>query len=69
MATTHYQLNLEEVSANGYVIAEHLADNEALVAIEEANAAVEGAAKALSSLFEGLFPGNDDDGAGVDGTE
>lgn len=62
MVMTHYKLNLLEVSANGYIVAEHLTDDEGMVAIEEADTAVEGASKAMSSLFEcDLFPYDDDD--------
>lgn len=64
----HYQIDLEEVSSTGYVIAEHLTDDEALVAIGEADAAVDGAA--MSSLFEGdLFPGDDEDEDGTNDKE
>lgn len=70
VVSTHYQLNLKDASANGYVVAEHLTDDEAVVGIEEADAAMEGAAKALSSLFEGdHFPSDDEDEAGVYGAE
>lgn len=70
VVSTHYQLNLEEVSSNGYVVDEHLINDEVLVAIEEADATMEGATKALSSLFEGeLFPGDDEDAAGANGAE
>lgn len=66
--TTHYQIVLNEVCSSGYVVVDHLIDDEALVIIGEADAAEEGASKALSSLFEGdLIPGDDDDEAGADG--
>jgi len=59
--STHYILDLEWV-ATGYVIAPGIDGDAAVAAMDQADATVEGAAAALSVLFEGdLLPDSEDD--------
>ena len=61
VVSTHYIIDLEQVPM-GYVIAKGADEDAAVAAIEQAAAAAEGAATALSGIFEGeLLPGADDD--------
>ena len=61
VVSTHYIIDLEQV-ATGYIVAKGADEDAAVAAIEQAAAAAEGAATALSGLFEGeLLPGADDD--------
>ena len=52
VVSTHYVMDLERV-ATGYVIAPGVEGDDAVVAMEQADAAVEGAASALSVLLKG----------------
>nr|CAB3504701.1 unnamed protein product [Digitaria exilis] len=64
VVTTHYQADLSKLAA-GYVVADDLNDEEAVAAMEEADAAADGTARVLAGHFEGvLFPG--EDGVGWD---
>jgi len=60
VVSTHYIVNFEQV-ATGYIVPD--GDEDAMVnAMEQADAATEGAASTLSKLFEGdLLPGAEDD--------
>ena len=60
VVSTHYIVNFEQL-AIGYIVLD--GDEDTVVsAMEQADAAAEGAASALAKLFEGdLFPGTDDD--------
>ena len=61
MVSTHYVMDLEQV-ATGYVVAPGIEGDAAVAAMEQADAAVEGAASALSVLLEGdLLPDAEDD--------
>ena len=61
MVSTHYVMDPERV-ATGYVVAPGIEGDDAVAAMEQADAAVEGAASALSVLFEGdLLPNAEDD--------
>ena len=61
MVSTHYILELERV-ATGYVVVPGVEGDDAVAAMEQADAAVEGAASALSVLLEGnLIPDTEDD--------
>ena len=69
MVSTHYIVNFEQL-ATGYIVPD--GDNDAKVdAMEQADAAAEGAASTLSELFEGeLLPGAvDDEDEGARGGE
>ena len=69
VVSTHYIVNFEQL-ATGYIIPD--GDDDAKVdAMEQADAAAEGAASALAELFESeLLPGAvDDEDEGVRGTE
>nr|CAB3475711.1 unnamed protein product [Digitaria exilis] len=60
VVTTHYQTDLSKLAA-GYVVADELNDEEAVM--EEADAAADGTARVLAGHFEGvLFPGEDGGG-------
>nr|CAB3505084.1 unnamed protein product [Digitaria exilis] len=62
VVTTHYQADLSKLAA-GYVVADDLNDEEAVAAMEEADAAADGTARVLAGHFEGvLFPGEDGGG-------
>nr|CAB3504910.1 unnamed protein product [Digitaria exilis] len=62
VVTTHYQADLLKLAA-GYVIADNLNDEEAVEAMDEADAAADGTARVLAGYFEGaLFPGEDGGG-------
>jgi len=50
--STHYVMDLERV-ATGYIVAPGIEGDDAMAAMEQAAAAVEGAASALSVLLEG----------------
>nr|CAB3466472.1 unnamed protein product [Digitaria exilis] len=59
VVTTHYQADLSKLAA-GYVVADDLNDEEAVAAMEEADAAADGTTRVLAGHFEGvLFPGED----------
>ena len=63
VVSTQYIIDLEQV-ATGYVIAPDTDEDAAVAAMEQADAAAEGATSALSMFFEGdLFPGAEDDAA------
>ena len=63
VASTHYDMDLERVSS-GYVVAPGVEGDAARDAMEEADAAIEGATSALSVLLEGdLLPDVEDDTA------
>jgi hypothetical protein len=56
MVSTHYVMNLERV-ATGYVVAPGVEGDDAVAAMDQADATVEGSAAALSALLEdGLLP-------------
>ena len=60
-ASMHYVMDLERV-AMGYVVAPGVEGDDAVAAMEQADAAVEGAAAALSMLLEGnLLPDAEDE--------
>ena len=62
-ASTHYVMDLERV-ATGYVAAPGIEGDDAVAAMEQADAAVEGPASTLSELLEGdLLPDVEDDAA------
>nr|CAB3469463.1 unnamed protein product [Digitaria exilis] len=62
VVTTHYQADLSKLVA-GYVVADDINDEEAVAAMEEADAAADGTARVLAGHFEGvLFPGEDGGG-------
>nr|CAB3457772.1 unnamed protein product [Digitaria exilis] len=62
VVTTHYQADLSKLAA-GYVVADDLNDEEAVAAMDEADAAADGTARVLAGYFEGaLFPGEDGGG-------
>nr|CAB3502546.1 unnamed protein product [Digitaria exilis] len=62
VVTTHYQADLSKLAA-GYVVADNLNDEEAVAALDEADAAADGTARVLAGYFEGaLFPGEDGGG-------
>ena len=61
MVSMHYIVDLEKV-ATGYVVAPDTDEDAAVAATKWADAAAEGAASALSKLFEGdLIPDADDE--------
>ena len=61
VVSTHYVMDLEQ-GAMGYVVAPGVEGDPAVAAMEQADAAVEGAASALSVLLEGnLIPDTEDD--------
>ena len=61
VVSTHYQISLPDV-ASGYVVQQDLSDDDALAAIDQADAAASGAAVTLASIFEGdLFPDDDEE--------
>ena len=61
--STHYVMDLERV-ATGYIVAPGIEGDDAMAAMEQAAAAVEGAASALSVLLEGdLLPDVEDEDA------
>ena len=61
VVSTHYVMDLERV-VTGYVITPGIEGDDAVAAMEQADAAVEGAASALSVLLEGnLIPDTEDD--------
>ena len=61
--STHYVMDLEWV-ATGYIVALGVEGDDAMAAMEQAAAAIEGAASALSVLLEGdLLPIAEDDDA------
>jgi hypothetical protein len=63
VVSTHDVMDLERV-ATGYVVAPSVEGDDAVAAMEQANAAIEGAASALSVLLEGdLLPDAEDDAA------
>ena len=63
VVSTHYVMDLERV-ATGYVVAPGAEGDDAVAAMEQADAAIEGAASALSVLLEGDFlPDAEDDAA------
>ena len=65
VVSTHYQISLPDV-ATGYVVQQDLSDDEAMAAIDQADAAAAETAETLASIFEGeLFPNIGEDG-GVD---
>ena len=65
MASTHYDMNLEQV-ATGYVVAPGVEGDDAVAAMEQVDAAVEGPASTLSVLLEyDLLP--DDEDAAAEG--
>ncbi|MBS2634249.1 hypothetical protein KFY46_26410, partial [Salmonella enterica subsp. enterica serovar 1,4,[5],12:i:-] len=60
--TTHYQADLSKLAA-GYAVADDLNNEEAVAAMEEADAAADGTARVLAGHFEGvLFLGEDGGG-------
>ena len=60
VVSTHYVMDLERV-ATGYVVAPGVEGDDVVAAMEQAAAAVEGAASALSELLEGdLLPDVED---------
>jgi hypothetical protein len=65
VVSTHYIMGLEQV-ATGYVITPGVEGDAAMAAMEQADAAIEGAASALSVLLEGdlLLDAEDDDAEG-----
>ena len=63
VVSTHYIMDLERV-ATGYVVAPGIEADDAIAAMEQADAAVEGAASILSVLLEGdLLPDAEDEAA------
>ena len=63
MASTHYDMNLEQV-ATGYIVAPGVEGDDTEAAMEQADATVEGFAAALSELLEGdLLPDAEDNAA------
>ena len=61
VVSTHYVMDLERV-ATGYVVAPGVEGDDVVAAMEQAAAAVEGAASALAEVFDGeLFPSTEDD--------
>ena len=63
VVSMHYVMDLEQV-ATGYVVVPGIEGDAAVAATEQADAAVEGAASALSVLLEGdLLPDAEDDAA------
>ncbi|XP_039787191.1 uncharacterized protein LOC120653534 [Panicum virgatum] len=63
VVSTHYVMDLEQV-ATGYVVTPGIEGDAAMAAMEQADAAVEGAASALSVLLDGdLLPYVEDDAA------
>ena len=54
VVSMHYVMDLEQV-ATGYVVAPGIEGDAAVAAMEQANAAVEGATSALSVLLEGDY--------------
>ena len=63
VVSTHYVLDLEQVSTF-YVVAPGVGGDVAVAAMDQADAAVEDAASALYTLFEGeLLPDAEDDAA------
>ena len=63
VASTHYDMNLEQV-ATGYVVAPGIEGDDAVATMEQADAAVEGFAAALSERLEGdLLPDAEDNTA------
>ena len=63
VVSTHYIMDLEKV-ATGYVVAPGVEGDDAVAAMEQADATVEGAASALSVLLEGdLLPNAEDEAA------
>ena len=60
MASTHYDMNLEQV-ATGYVVAPGIEGDDAVAAMEQADAAVEGFVATLPEWLEGdLLPDAED---------
>jgi hypothetical protein len=63
VVSMHYVMDLEPV-VTGYVIAPGVEGDDAVAAMEQADATVEGAASALSVLLEGnLLPNAEDEAA------
>ena len=63
VASTHYDMNLEQV-ATGYVVVPGVEGDDAVAAMEQADATVEGFAAALSERLEGdLLPDAEDNAA------
>jgi hypothetical protein len=70
VASTHYDMNLEQV-ATGYVVTPGVEGDDAVAAMEQADAAVEGFAAALSERLEGdlLLDAEDNTAEGPHGGE
>ena len=63
VASTQYNMDLKRVSL-GYIVAPGVDEDAAVAAMDEADAAVEGFAAALSERLEGdLLPDTEDDAA------
>lgn len=61
VVSTHYVLDMERLKDEGYVVAPDLSEEEVAGAIDQAAAASEETAKALSEFFsDDLFPDTDD---------